>query len=151
VTAAHATHRAKPTGLPRWARVAAVTVHMTGSIAWLALLTAVTAVQASTVGHRDLILVTPGAVAVLAVLVVAVLASGVVLAWGTAWGFRRWRWLVVKQAMVVVLVGGGTVAFVVGATGLVVRAVALGLLLSVIGVSMVKPGGRWRRGLATRR
>lgn len=142
VTAAHAAPRARSAGLPRWLRVTAVTVHMTGAIAWLGLLTAVTAVQASTVGHRDLILVTPGAVAVLAALVAATVISGVVLAAGTAWGFGRWRWLVVKQFMVVVLVVGGTVVFVAGAASLAVRAVALGWLLGVIGVSMVKPGGR---------
>jgi uncharacterized membrane protein len=49
---------------------------------------------------------------------------------------------VVKQFMVVVLVVGGTVVFVAGAASLAVRAVALGWLLGVIGVSMVKPGGR---------
>lgn len=145
MTAAHAAPKARSAGLPRWARVTAVAVHMTGAIAWLSLLTAVTAVQASTVGHRDLILVTPASVGVLAALVAATAVSGVVLAAGTAWGFGRWRWLVAKQILVVVLLAGGTVAFVVDASTLPVRAVALGLLLAVIGVSMVKPGGRVRR------
>lgn len=151
VTAAHAAPRARSAGLPRWARVIAVTVHMTGAIAWLALLTAVTAVQAANVGHRDLILVTPAAVDVVVVLVAATVASGLVLAAGTAWGFGRWRWLIAKQALVVVLLVGGTVAFLVDASTLWVRAVALGLLLAVIGVSMVKPGGRVRRRVALRR
>lgn len=151
MTAAHAAPRARSAGLPRWARVGVVAVHMTGAIAWLSLLTAVTAVQASTVGHRDLILVTPAAVCILAALVAVTAVSGVVLAAGTAWGFRRWRWLVAKQVLVVVLLGGGTAAFVVDASTLPVRAVALGLLLAVIGVSMVKPGGRVRKRVAPRR
>lgn len=146
VTAVHAAPTARSVGLPRWARVVAVTVHMTGAIAWLGLLTAVTAVQAANPRHRDLILVTPASREILAALVAATLISGVVLSWGTAWGFRRWRWLIAKQVMVAVLVVGGTVVFAVHADVLAVRAAALVLLLAVLGVSMVKPGGRARRG-----
>jgi hypothetical protein len=117
----------------------------------LSLLTAVVAVQAASTGHRDLIMVSWWARAIPVVLAVIAVGSGVVLSLVTSWGFGRWRWLLVKQAMVVALVVGGAVELVAGFDALWARACTLALLLGVVGVSMVKPGGRVKKKVAPSR
>jgi hypothetical protein len=114
--------------LSRSARTVTLTVHITTSVGWLALVACALAVRLW---------------AELAVVGTA-LGSGLVLAAGSAYGLARYWWVLAKLA-------GSTAAVALGALSLSgtlpdrvqlgVRVVALGALLAMVVLSVAKPRG----------
>jgi hypothetical protein len=153
-----------PRRLPRRLRAALLVVHVAASAGWLGLDAALVALDVIGLNSGDLV-VRAGVGAAMAIIacwvlipvVCAALCSGLVLALGTSWGLARHWWLVAKSGIAVVLTGTGVALTVprlpevlagegepVQALTLAVRSVALGLLLTATGLSVVKPWGRTR-------
>lgn len=132
----------------RRARLAVLTVHVAGSTAWTALLTAVVALQAASPRQVDFVLsdrfirwwvVTP--------LAAATTLSGLALSLGTAYGLTRWRWMVLKLYLVCLLLGGGVAVFLLpDRQPPISRWLLLTLLVVIAAISASKPGGRTRLG-----
>ena len=148
--------------LPRRARTALLTAHITVSVGWLGLDGALVALEVTGLGTGD-----PGEragiAAAMAALVVWVLVpvvgasllSGLVLALTSPWGLVRYWWVIIKCGITGVLTATGLVLILpwlhqiilgqaepVGMPLLIGRAIALALLLAATGLSVVKPWGK---------
>lgn len=157
--------------LPRRARTALLTAHITVSVGWLGLDGALVALEATGLGTGD-----PGeragiaaamaaiVVWVLVPVVAASLLSGLVLALTTPWGLVRYWWVIIKCGIAGVLAATGLVLMMprlhqifmgeaepVGMRLLIGRAIALALLLVATGLSVVKPWGKTPRGRSVSR
>jgi len=150
--------------LPRRVRAALLVVHVVASAGWLGLDGALVALEMIGLQSGDPA-IRAGVVAAMAVIacwvlipvVCASLCSGLMLALGTSWGLARHWWLVAKSGIAIVLTATGVVLTVprlpevlagqgepVQALTLGARSVALGLLLTATGLSVVKPWGKTR-------
>jgi hypothetical protein len=139
-------------------------VHVVASAGWLGLDGALVALEVTGLRSGNPA-VQAGVVAAIAVIacwvlipvVCASLCSGLVLALGTSWGLARHWWLVAKSGIAAVLTATGVVLTLprlpeilagegepVQALTLAARSVALGLLLTATGLSVVKPWGKTR-------
>jgi hypothetical protein len=145
-------------------------VHVVASAGWLGLDGALVALEVTGLHSGDPV-VRAGIVVAMAVIacwvlipvVCASLCTGLVLALGTSWGLARHWWLVAKSGIAVVLTATGVALTLprlpevlagqgepAQALTLAARSVALGLLLTATGLSVVKPWGKtrlaWSRG-----
>lgn len=134
--------------LTRRVRVVVVTSHVAAATAWTSILTAAVAIQIADHGRSDFVIDTAWIRwYVIIPLVVVTLLTGLILAYGTTWGFVRYRWLIIKTYLVMVLVGSGAATLIFHDTRLWPRLVALVLLILITAVSTVKPFGRSRWGV----
>jgi|SRR6185312_3811620 len=132
--------------LSRRSRVAVVTIHVAAATAWLALATAVCAIQAASPDWTDPVVSSPFLrYQVLLPLVITTIASGAVLSHGTTYGFLRYYWVIIKLILTTVLIVGGTVAIVLQLHSLWVRVGVLVALIMITTVATVKPPGRTSR------
>ena len=150
--------------LPRRARAALLVVHVIASAGWLGLDGALVALEVTGLHSADPA-VRAGVVAAMAVIACRVLipvvcvslCSGLALALGTSWGLARHWWLVAKSGIAAVLTATGVALTLprlsellagegepVQALTLATRSVALALLLTATGLSVVKPWGKTR-------
>ncbi len=145
-------------------------VHVVASAGWLGLDGALVALEVTGLHSGDPA-VRAGIVVAMAVIacwvlipvVCASLCTGLVLALGTSWGLARHWWLVAKSGIAVVLTATGVALTLprlpevlagegepAQALTLAARSVALALLLTATGLSVVKPWGKtqsaWSRG-----
>src|SRR5947209_814130 len=150
--------------LPRRVRAALLTVHVAASAGWLGLDGALVVLEVIGLHSDDQALRTGISVAMAAIacwilipLVFASLCSGLVLAVGTQWGLARHWWLLAKTGIAAVLTATGVVLIlprlphVLAGEGeplqlrtVALRSVALVLLLTATGLSVVKPWGKSR-------
>ena len=157
-------HLPLPRRLPRRLRAALLVVHVATSAGWLGLDAALVALDVIGLNSGDpvvragvVVAMTVIACWVLIPVVCASLCSGLVLALGTSWGLARHWWLVAKSGIAVVLTATGVALTLPRVTGvlageaepvqaltLAARLVALGLLLTATGISVVKPWGKTR-------
>ena len=152
------------TNLPRPLRTALLTVHVILSVGWLGLDAALLALAVAlgvtgdpaygvALGLLGQVLLLP--------LALGALGSGLALSLGTRWGLVRYRWVLAKFVITVVMVVAAILVLAptlqelaAGATGparfeaIVPTAVALVLLLTATALSVAKPGGRTRWGRA---
>ncbi len=150
------------TYLPRGVRTALLTVHVILSVGWLGLDAALFALAVALGVTGDPVygpaLALLGRV-LLPPLALGALGTGLALSLGTRWGLVRYRWVLAKFVITVVMVVAAILVLAptlqelaVGAAGparfeaIVPTAVALVLLLTATALSVVKPGGRTRWG-----
>lgn len=150
------------TYLPRGVRTALLTVHVILSVGWLGLDAALLALAVAlgvtgdpaygpALGLLGRVLLAP--------LALGALGTGLALSLGTRWGLVRYRWVLAKFVITVVMVVAAILVLAptlqelaAGAAGtnrfeaIVPTAVALVLLLTATALSVVKPGGRTRWG-----
>lgn len=150
------------TQLPRGLRTAVLTVHVVLSVGWLGLDAALLALAVALGVTGDPAygpaLALLGRV-LLPPLALGALVTGVALSLGTRWGLVRYRWVLAKFVITVVMTAAAILVLAptlqelaAGVTGperfeaIVPTAVALVLLLTATVLSVVKPGGRTRWG-----
>jgi hypothetical protein len=152
--------------LPRPARMALLTLHVTMSVGWLGLDGALVALETSGRSTADPpaqagIASAMSAIALWVLIPVVFLSvgSGLALALLTPWGLLRHWWVLAKCAITIVLAAAGLLVLVprlhqlvtgsdevIQPPSLTGRSCALILLLLATGVSVVKPWGRTPRG-----
>lgn len=165
MTAIAATSFAIPR-LPRRARAALLTVHVTTSVGWVGLDGALVALEITGMSSASMAvragIATATAVIACWVLVPVVfssLVSGLILALSTPWGLLRHWWVLAKCAIAGALTVAGLMFLVpqlphiaagagepAGMDSLVARSAALLLLFAATGLSVIKPWGKTRRG-----
>lgn len=131
---------------PRPLRTALLTTHIITGVSWATLCAAVVTITLTDPTSPAASLLAFWAVTPTAV---TALLTGLLLAYGTPWGLRRYRWITVKVQLTLVVLAPA-LASIAGLLDplsvLAARSCSTLALVAIVAISVAKPWGRTHRG-----